>query len=315
MFLRAALVLASLAVAVPALSAPMPVKAQKLVRHTKDLDLEFRYPKTGNAAIDADIARNVKALEIQTIPDPGDKEAGDPKWSGDLDYEVLRNDRKLFVIRFAYDIYSGGAHPNHELLTANYLMPAGNRVFLPEIIGDKGIAKVSRLAIADLNKQNDEIGFSSAEDIASGAGPAEENFRAFAWLPKTLHIDFNQYQVASYAAGPQEVDIPLSQLSGVIRTDWRAPQPSFDCAGARSPVEKTLCSDAALARLDRQMAEAFRQKKALVFEDVKQAALIREQRAWLKTRESACAAKTGPNTAACLTRLYGARIAALGRAP
>ena len=58
--------------------------------------------------------------------------------------------------------------------------------------------------------------------------------------------------------------------------------PSFDCAKASTSVEQLICSDQQLAEADRAMGEAFRVHP-------KDAVVVREQREWLKARDSACA--------------------------
>lgn len=80
---------------------------------------------------------------------------------------------------------------------------------------------------------------------------------------------------------------------------------SFDCAKARSAVEKTVCADAALSRLDEDLAAAF--KKALAVSDARPA--LRDwQRGWLNGYElQSC------TDAACMRRVYRERIDLLGR--
>lgn len=60
-------------------------------------------------------------------------------------------------------------------------------------------------------------------------------------------------------------------------------KPSFDCAAAASDVEKLVCSDPALAALDRRLAEVHARAKAAPGAD--QARLAAEQRGWVKGRD------------------------------
>jgi uncharacterized protein len=92
----------------------------------------------------------------------------------------------------------------------------------------------------------------------------------------------------------------------VIRTDWRAPQASFDCHTSESPIERAVCADAALARLDRQVAEAYQTKLRNAYEDKDKIATRQAQRDWLALRDKACGA-----VAACLTKAYHDRLAVL----
>lgn len=60
-------------------------------------------------------------------------------------------------------------------------------------------------------------------------------------------------------------------------------KPSFDCAAASGDVEKLVCSDPALAALDRRLAEVHGRAKAAPGAD--QARLAAEQRGWVKGRD------------------------------
>ena len=78
--------------------------------------------------------------------------------------------------------------------------------------------------------------------------------------------------------------------------------PSFDCAKASSSQEKLICSDADLAKLDAQLADAYSNARKAASD---RAALLASQRAWIKQSFNACNDKT------CLTSAYQSRIAEL----
>ncbi|MBN9022771.1 MAG: DUF3298 domain-containing protein [Rhizobiales bacterium] len=303
----------------PAL-AEVPVKTVKIDRKSDTVDIELAYPETGVAAIDGPLTAWVTGMaadfqesadkDFAAFKDDNDGEL--PPWSYSLylGFEVARNDDRMLVFDYDQSTFLGGAHPNHEVITANYMMPDGWQVYLPEIFdGDRALRKISALAIADLNRQL--LGPDSMSDegwIATGAGPSWSNFQDFLLLADKLVIRFPPYQVAAYAAGDQRVEIPLATLEGVMRKDWRTPVASFDCAKAGSPTEKAICSDIALARLDRGLADSY--TVALSFTDDAGKAQIREaQRQWIAAR-NACGGDV-----ACLTSEYEARIKVLQTPP
>jgi uncharacterized protein len=73
---------------------------------------------------------------------------------------------------------------------------------------------------------------------------------------------------------------------------------SFDCAKAASRIEKLICSDAELSKLDEELSTAY--KAAL--EDVKQAVLLKQwQRQWLKERN-------GCSDVDCVKQVYEVRL-------
>jgi uncharacterized protein YecT (DUF1311 family) len=281
------------------------------------IEITLAYPVTSVKAIDDDIRVIIakKARQFRNLA-RGDYQQGQDVYTDDADYHIARNDAEVFSVVWDEEADFHGAHPSNEIFSANYLMPDGWRVYLPEILdGQSGLKRVSALSITSLDKQLTGPDSMSDKDwIAKGAAANAINFEVFELLKDKLRIEFTDYQVAAYAAGPQAVEIPLSQIASVMRHDWRAPQASFACAQASAPLEVTICSDARLARLDRQVAETYFQhigwsKEGSVGK--KPAALQAEQRAWLKTRDVACAGSTGKSLVSCLAALYSARLDAL----
>jgi hypothetical protein len=63
-------------------------------------------------------------------------------------------------------------------------------------------------------------------------------------------------------------------------------QPSFSCAKAAHPLEKTICGNEELALLDSLVAEAYREKLAIVFDKV---AFRTQQRNWQQILRTHCA--------------------------
>jgi uncharacterized protein YecT (DUF1311 family) len=183
---------------------------------------------------------------------------------------------------------------------------------LPDLIGDQGVKRVSDLAIADLTPRlTGPNGMSNPDWVRTGAGPFADNFETFLLLHDQLVLEFDPYVVAAYAAGPQEVRIPVMQVRDLFRPDPRAPLPSFDCANAQTDVEHAICSDMMLAQLDRRTAEAFAMR--LRFEALgNQPPTVRaEQQAWLAQRDDACSGMAGAALVGCLDQQYSDRLTVL----
>ncbi len=295
-----------------AIAAPLPVETVSIERSTENYDVKVDYPKTGLAAVDAPIAKWATGLVDDFVAQAEEDFAsfanGDPRppfsYSLDLNFGVARNDDTIFAVNFDEGIFTGGAHPNHDIKTFNFLMPDGWQVFLPEIFEPAAVDRISEMAIADLVSQWDGDSMSDDDWLKGGAGPQWENFEDFLLLPNSLVIRFPPYQVAAYAAGEQSVELPLAQLKGLMRKDWRQPVPSYNCAKATTATEKTICSDVMLARLDRAVAAAYRQK--LSYADEAEAQSTRDaQRAWIRARDG-CG-----SSVLCLTTSYDDRLKAL----
>jgi uncharacterized protein YecT (DUF1311 family) len=170
------------------------------------------------------------------------------------------------------------------------------------------MARLSSLAIADLNRRlmKGPDPMTNADWIRAGAAPSYLAQVPFDWTPRELVLHFGEYAVAPYAAGPQEVRLPMRALAGILRANPRAPAASFDCSKAASAVEKSVCGEAGLARLDRQVAEAYGRKRVSEADAKAKVALLEGQRAFLATRDKACGGDP-----ACLTSAYRRRLAVL----
>ncbi|NOT40978.1 MAG: DUF4163 domain-containing protein [Alphaproteobacteria bacterium] len=294
----------SLIIAGAALAAPPQKMTIKEAR--KGYEIDISYPRFGRPAIDRQLETWARGV-AKAFAEVSRESTGEPNpWATEVSYEIKRNDAQMFVVSFQEYSYTGGAHPNTSSETFNFLMPDGRRVEIAELFSPKGIRRISDISIAQLKQDTGgSDGLADMDWVRRGAGPNARNFASFLLMPRTLHITFDAYQVAAYAAGPQEVNIPLSNLRDVLRPNPRALAPSFDCLAARSEVERAICSSSDLARLDRHMGEAYAGKLVWIDATAEQQAFRARQRAWLKRRDSSC---RGPAIAACLTSIYQQRL-------
>lgn len=114
------------------------------------------------------------------------------------------------------------------------------------------------------------------------------------------------------------IAVAMLVASGSCCSAWAqddAPQPSFECAAATQPLEVLICTDPALAGLDRALADAYHAALASRAGE-EQAALRLEQRAWAGSRTVACSVEAEPtaetlSATGCLIALYRARLAEL----
>src|SRR5262249_30472423 len=90
------------------------------------------------------------------------------------------------------------------LKLADLFQPNSNYL---KVISDYCIKEIKKLDVSD------------DEWIRNGAGPKLENYDSWNVTPEGLQITFDAYQVASYAAGPQEVTVPYSLLKPIINPD------------------------------------------------------------------------------------------------
>ena len=291
----------------------LPVQQIHLDRKSANYEIAILYPRTGNTAIDARCKAWAEERAARFAADSADKQPGESPYSLDISFTVVRNDNDMFETLFELDSYTGGAHPNHELTTLNFLLPDGAQIYFPEVFTHEGVAKISEIAIKNLIRDiaTGADAMTSEDNIRQGAGAQADNFASFSITKTDLVLNFQEYQVAAYAAGPQQTHIPLSQIRRYMRRDPRAPQPSFDCAKAVTPIEKAICSDVALSRLDRQVAEVYAWKLRLAANADEQTRIKEQQRTFLSTRDNTCIAETGEGMRQCLSTAYQARAKAL----
>lgn len=298
----------------PALAAQtgaLAVAARTITDKTKIIDITIAWPHTGDTKIDADLLATVNKIADGFRKEAiASHDAKDPPYTLDVTYTIARNDAKMFDVIFNDEWDFHGAHPNTELVTANYLRDGGWRIYLPELFdGRRALARISALATADLDHQL--LGpdpYSDRDWIARGADAHWDNFQAFVLLKDSLEIEFPPYAVASYAAGPQKAHVALAKLADVMRANPRSPVASFDCARAATDDEHAICSDVTLARLDRELQETWSSEMRNENDPARKVRLKRDQIAWLSNRAGAC---KPAGLVACLTGYYRTRLTAL----
>jgi hypothetical protein len=129
--------------------------APGLYGKTAHTDISLACPHTGVKAIDDDIRATIatKAKAFRSFA-RGDYRPGDSAYTDDADYRIARNDGPIFAVVWSEEADFHGAHPANEIFTANYLLPDGWRVYLPEIVdGGRGFQRISALAIASLDTE------------------------------------------------------------------------------------------------------------------------------------------------------------------
>ena len=293
---------------------PLKISGQQINETRQTHEIKFSYPRTGHPTIDQGIQSWVRGLARDFAKEA--TEAHDRmKWDAELTYEVPRNDGDALSLIFSYYSFTGGAHPITTFHTFHFLLPDGYGADFAEIFSPRGVKRVSDISIARLRRMlAGPDGMSDADWVRRGAAPNARNFTNFVLKLDELVIYFDPYQVAAYAAGAQEVHIPVSQLRDTMRPDVRAPSASFDCGIARSDIEQVICTSRELAKLDRLLGEAYADRLIWMDEGVKRRSFRQTQRDWLKVRDSSCRAAR-ESAVACLTTVYAKRLKELTAEP
>lgn len=96
-------------------------------------------------------------------------------------------------------------------------------------------------------------------------------------------------------------------------TSKQAPAASFDCSAATKPLEKLICADAELSKLDEELATAYGVHLAQYSQEA-QIKLRQSQRSWLKMVRAVCGyrldhpGRNGETALGCLKQEYADRL-------
>lgn len=192
------------------------VRNMTISETTPSLQIEVRYPVLGIKAVDDDIQDWAKQL-VTSFKDDFTEESraveGTPTpYSLNVNYTVLRPSPAAVSVVWEIGSYTGGAHGSLYLSTANYTVPQGQVIEFAEVFGKPEVA-LETLSTICYRQLGEQLGDLRVDDmLREGTAPRLENFANIALLPTGVRIYFSPYEVAPWAAGLQQVDIPLEQL-------------------------------------------------------------------------------------------------------
>lgn len=122
-----------------------------------------------------------------------------------IDYRIIRNLKGIISTRFSNGIYfAGAAHPNTFSSVLNFDLNTGQPITLAEVFKPD----VDYLSILS-NYCKRVLQRRGVLDFPEGADPKPENYQNWNMGRYNLVITYDAYQVAPYALGPQECQVPL----------------------------------------------------------------------------------------------------------
>jgi hypothetical protein len=137
-----------------------------------------------------------------------------------ISYEEYRFSDTIINLVFTIADYTGGAHPNSYYKTFTFDLEQERVIILDDLFveGSNPLAVISPIVQQDLITRIGEM--TDPTWIEQGTGENPENYQNFAITPDALIFFFPPYQVAAYAAGPQQASIPLSQLNAILASPF-----------------------------------------------------------------------------------------------
>jgi|SRR5687767_112651 len=218
-------------------SSDVDVVARSVKENNKKLmyEIDAQYPQfTGgnnpnlekfNQLARVFVVKRVADFKKDMAPEEGDEPRPEGSMGSDLGIGYTINLAQDDLISVQFDVgsyYQGAAHPNSYTETLNYDLKNGKQLRLADLFkpGSKYLQTLSTLCTADLKKQWKEKNAEVIEDmLKDGSSPTAKNYESWTITKRGLGINFDPYQVAPYAAGPQFVMVPYSALKDLIKSD------------------------------------------------------------------------------------------------
>jgi len=193
----------------------LPPSAQPL-RETIDRYVE-RQKRDFLASLDSPAAR-ARARELP--------------WDLYLDIAVSSRSDRFINVQVDGSAFTGGAHPAPIVDSFTFDLDQRRVVGIDDLFVDPRAAETAfatearRQLLTALDDQDDPLA-SNSEQIEQGTEPGKDRFRVFSLLTGPddkvhgLTFIFPPYQVASYAAGPQAVDVPSGAFAAYLKPEFR----------------------------------------------------------------------------------------------
>lgn len=219
------------------LSGDVDVIARSVKENNKKLmyEIDAQYPQfTGgnnpnlekfNQLARVVVVKIVSGFKKDVAPEEGDEPRPENSMGSELGIGYTINLAQDDLVSVQFDVgsyYQGAAHPNSYTETLNYDLKNGKQLKLADLFkpGSKYLQTLSTLCVADLKKQWKEKNAEVTEDMfKDGSAPTAKNYESWTITKRGIGVNFDPYQVAPYAAGPQFVMVPYSALKELIKSD------------------------------------------------------------------------------------------------
>lgn len=139
-------------------------------------------------------------------------------WSLEISSDILHQSERYVSIASTIFSYTGGAHPNSSLVYRSYDLNTGKPVLLEDILVEKGGEQLNEAAEIEFRMDHE---IPPAEKLSeAGYFFAEDKFQLnnnFVIIDNSLIFYFNSYEISSYAQGPTELELKLTDYKNLIK--------------------------------------------------------------------------------------------------
>lgn len=144
-------------------------------------------------------------------------------WSMNVTYDLFQFSPDVRSVKLNLSDYTGGAHPNLTFQTFTFDLANQKVLALADIFQD-GVNPWPTLApIVEQDVTNQLGEAADPQWIQQGTGENPDNYQNWALTPDSLVFFFPPYQVVAYAYGPVTVNIPLVNISSLLKPEFVPP--------------------------------------------------------------------------------------------
>lgn len=193
------------------------------VSNDKRTPFAIHYPETDNKAFNDAVLQYItdsKENYLSSMKENKDKEV-----MGELNIslETFPYQKKYYSFVLTKMLYTGGANPEVSTKTFFINQETGELISIKTLLNnDKNNLSVLATHVRNDLQQNlklkDEL---FKEDLIKSTEPKWSNFNRFAIVDDSIQFYFDEYEIASGAAGPPIVKLPLSLINPLLASDFQ----------------------------------------------------------------------------------------------
>lgn len=178
---------------------------------TDNYEIKINYPLTGYKKLNEEIKKIVNKYMKNFKNDLPSKDIPvDMTYTLIIDFkDFYYNNYVSFIFYIEY--FTGGAHPNHDIVTINYDKTTDSFIKIENLLEkNKDIldifSKISRKKL--INNPKTTV----TSMMYEGTKPTKDNFKNFVFTKDGILLLFNYYQVAPYSQGEFQIIVPYSYI-------------------------------------------------------------------------------------------------------
>lgn len=141
-----------------------------------------------------------------------------PPWTYSITAHLLFNGAGILSLRYESFSFEGGAHPDTVYQNASYVRATGSVITLDELLKPGSLPALNAIGLQEFRREH---GIAARESLSdAGYFVTDKSFQLndnFLVTKAGLLFQFNQYEIAPYYFGAQQVIIPFAKIRSIIR--------------------------------------------------------------------------------------------------